>query len=69
MDTRHPPPHAVGYGDITASPANAAELCIAALLMLLSGFVWADVVAGFVTVITNIDPDQNEFRMCAASRP
>ena len=31
--------------------------------MLLSGFVWADVVAGLVRITTNLNPDQTEFQM------
>ena len=52
----------IGYGDITAAPGNTTELGICAFLMILSAFAWAEVVAGFVNVVSNLDPDHNEFR-------
>ena len=52
----------IGYGDIAATPGNASELMLCALLMLAAGFAWADVVAGFVDVVSNLNPERNEFR-------
>ena len=52
----------IGYGDISASPGQPLELFICAGLMLLAGFAWADVVAGFVNVVSNLNPDGNDFR-------
>jgi hypothetical protein len=57
----------IGYGDIGATPGNATELFITALLMLLSGFVWADVIGAFVTVLSNVNPDKTQFRANSTS--
>ena len=52
----------IGYGDISASAGNALELYICALLMLMAGFAWGNVVAGFVNVVSNLNPERTEFR-------
>ena len=64
---------------VRARPCHVAglELFICAILMLLAGFAWAEVVAGFVNVVTNLNPELTQFRqtmdelnqfMCDTSR-
>lgn len=52
----------IGYGDISATPRNELELAVGAALMLLSGIMWADFIAGFVGFVTNLNRETIEFR-------
>ena len=52
----------IGYGDISATPQNAAEQGVATVLMLLGGMLWSNVVATFCGVIATANPDTTEFR-------
>ena len=52
----------IGYGDIAATPRNAAEQVVTALLMMLGGFLWGQVIGTFCGVIATFDPHGGEFR-------
>jgi len=52
----------IGYGDISATPLNAAEQFITAILMMLGGFLWGQVIGTFCGVIATFDPHGGEFR-------
>ena len=52
----------IGYGDIAATPLNAAEQFITAVLMMLGGFLWGQVIGTFCGVIATFDPHGAEFR-------
>ena len=52
----------IGYGDIGASPRNAAEQIFTAAMMLAGGFLWGQVVGTFCGVIATFDPHGAEFR-------
>ena len=52
----------IGYGDIGATPRNAAEQIFTAVLMLAGGFLWGQVIGTFCGVIATFDPHGAEFR-------
>ena len=52
----------IGYGDVSATPLNSAEQVITAILMMLGGFLWGQVVGTFCGVIATFDPHGAEFR-------
>ena len=52
----------IGYGDIAATPLNAAEQLITAVLMMLGGFLWGQVIGTFCGVIATFDPHGADFR-------
>lgn len=52
----------IGYGDIAATPLNAAEQFITAVLMMMGGFLWGQVIGTFCGVIATFDPHGGEFR-------
>ena len=53
----------IGYGDITATPQNAAEQLIASVLMLIGGFLWSNVIAVIGTMLSTLNPAANEFKL------
>ena len=52
----------IGYGDNAATPGNPVELYICAFLMLSGSMLWAQVLATFVSVLSTLNMDANEFR-------
>ena len=52
----------IGYGDISATPLNAVEQFFTAILMMLGGFLWGQVIGTFCGVIATFDPHGGEFR-------
>ena len=64
VPTHMPPPRqtSIGYGDISASLYNWRELLICTLLMGLGSFLWAQVIAIFVTLLSNQSEELNTFR-------
>ena len=53
----------VGYGDIGATPYNASEQIICAILISFGGVIWGYVVGTFCGTIANLSPATREFRM------
>ena len=52
----------IGYGDMAATPRNAAEQIVTAVPMLAGGFLWGQVIGTFCGVIATFDPHGAEFR-------
>ena len=52
----------IGYGDIAATPKNAAEQVICTVLMLIGGCLWGYVIGTFCGAIANLSPAVAEFR-------
>jgi len=50
----------VGYGDIT--PQNLLEYNICTAFMLIAGFVWAYIVGSVVSLLSQLDPDNAQFK-------
>jgi len=52
----------IGYGDIAATPKNAAEQVICTVLMLIGGCLWGYVIGTFCGALANLSPAVAEFR-------
>jgi len=52
----------IGYGDISATPANAWEQLVATALMLSGALMWGQLIGTFCGVISTMEPDVTEFR-------
>jgi hypothetical protein len=52
----------VGYGDIGATPHNAAEQVVCAALILAGGILWGWVIGTFCGTIANLAPGTRAFR-------
>ena len=52
----------IGYGDIGATPFNAAEQIACCVLMLMGGGLWGYVIGTFCGTIANLGPATREFR-------
>ena len=52
----------IGYGDIGATPYNAAEQIVCTLQMLLGAILWGYVIGTFCGTIANLSPATQEFR-------
>jgi hypothetical protein len=52
----------IGYGDIGATPFNAAEQNVCSLLMLLGAICWGYVLGTFCGVIASLAPSTADFR-------
>ena len=50
----------VGYGDISAT--NTPERSVATICLLLSGLLWASIIADICGIIATLDIDSIEFR-------
>jgi len=50
----------VGYGDIT--PQNKEEYGVAVVSMLLVGYTWAFIVGTVVSILSNLDPAEEEYK-------
>jgi len=51
----------VGYGDIT--PQNKLEYLVSTLIMLAVGYIWAYIVGTIVSILSNLDPVEEEFKL------
>ena len=52
----------IGYGDIVATRGNPGEQAIVATIMLCAGFVWAQVVATFCSLISSMSSGRLAYR-------
>ena len=52
----------IGYGDVGPARRNATEQILTAIMMLVGGFLWGQVVGTFCGVIATFDPHGTEFR-------
>ena len=52
----------IGYGDIAATPGNAAEQALATFLMLSGAMLWGQVVATFCSVVSSLQATDMRFR-------
>ena len=52
----------IGYGDITPTHHNEVETLVAVTLMFSSCVSWAHLIGVFSGVLSNFDPEKNEFR-------
>jgi hypothetical protein len=53
----------VGYGDVAATPQEPWEAVIAIFLMLGLAFVWSNLIGIFCSVLSNMNPARQEFRL------
>ena len=53
----------IGYGDISATPRNHYEMYWAALLMLLCGVCWSQVLATMTQVLATMRPADTSFKV------